>query len=58
MRGALLRRVADLPVDTSNEAVKTLLARSELGRTVMFMFRNPDEAGERVICFVLLVVVW
>lgn len=44
MRGALLRLMLLMPIDTAHEGVKNLLAKSGLGKQVMFYYKCSAES--------------
>ena len=52
VRSAVLKLLAQLPIDISYEGRKEQLKKSGLGKVVMFLFKLPDEtAANRYACF-------
>jgi hypothetical protein len=46
VRGELVELLSMLALDTTNDYVRERLEESELGKIIMFYFKNPNESSE------------
>ncbi len=46
VRQTMVKLLEEIRLDTSMEFERDMLMKSGLGKVVMFMYMNPDEAGE------------